>query len=304
MEKIQLTKIKLAIVFLFGLGISYLGWQVIQPSVEHEPLTILSHSQPVMVILIALVLVITSGIFGQFFGTIEELSIGIFAVPAVFCFWIFQSGGSNQLLQGLPEIGQRTEMFYRFIPEVLIWTAILYAGFAVVQLIQRRKKTVAPLKSTPESKKKVALWETPLFTAAAVVVVCSIVSVILLKIFMQSGAAWTQGALRYAVSYAPEKGQVLFAIYISFFLATFGVKYLYQVPIGYFLAVPAIVAVFTYLYIAQKHLPQELLDRAPEMILPAMRFGMILPIEFLVVGWLAVIIGFWSQMPINTQESW
>jgi hypothetical protein len=294
MDNIQLAKIKAIILFLVSLFISYLGWLAILPAIENEPMTILSHGQPVKVILIALALVIVCGTLGHFFGSIEKQSLGLFAIPAAFCFWILQSGGSSQLLERLPGIEQRAELFHRFIPEVILWTLLFYTGFGLVALISRSKN---PANKKPPKNKKVQLWKNPRVVAPSVLLANCLIAIILLKIFMRSGQTWTQGSLGYQVTYGPAKGQVLFALFASFYLATFITKYLYKVPLPLLLAAPALVAILSYLCVAQNHLPQDILDRAPAMILPSIRFGIILPIEFLTFGSLAVICGFWAQFP-------
>ena len=133
---------------------------------------------------------------------------------------------------------------------------------------------------------------------------CCLIAVILLKILMQSGKTWTQGFEHFEVSRGPVKGQVLFAVFTSFYLATLAVKYLFKIPLGVLLAAPTIVAMVSYYYVAHNHLPQDILDRAPEMVLPSIRFGLALPIEFLGFGCLAVICGYCSQFQSYESGGW
>lgn len=306
MDNIQLVKFKIVVLLVICLLFSYFGWTLVQPRVSEKPMIMVLHAQPFMAFSVAMIIVLAGGVIGQFFGSISRQSIGMFGVPAGLCLWAVMSGDVNHLLPGLPGTVQRAELFQQFALDALCWSLVLATGFGLVLLLSQRFRSTAKTEAKRtdiKTKEKTSMLEKPFVSSLAGLFVSCLIAFILLKILMQSEKTWTEGSLRFAVSRGPVKTQALFAIFAAFFLGTLVSKTLFKVSLSVLLAAPLLLSLCGYLYAAQNHLPQEILDRAPEMVLPSIRFGLVLPIQFLAFGSIAVIFGYWSRIHVTDYDS-
>ncbi|MBN1766516.1 MAG: hypothetical protein JW860_14775, partial [Sedimentisphaerales bacterium] len=91
----------------------------------------------------------------------------------------------------------------------------------------------------------------------------------------------------------PKLGQLIFALSAGFIVAGMVVQRVFNVPISILLFGPPVVAICAYLYAGSDSVLTPLAEYPPAFILSSARIATILPIQFIGVGSLSVMTGYW-----------
>ena len=303
-------KIRVAVVLAVGIVIfSTVGWSFARPWDPVGDLTVLSHHRPLrMVFMVLLVALISTAIAVVVSGRwVRE--IAPLAVPAGLSVFSVLTGGIFALLLKHNQLPDRSRMFYHFAGESVFWFVLVIAGFVLAHLsfaFFRRgsavKNSPAPLPDVKTAfvKRFIARFVSSRETGTAILTLVGtcIIAVILLTLLAQSQSVKVTLLDQRVVLAAsvPDLGQNIFAVFTAFLLATMLFQHLLNAPLWPFIPAPLIVAVFVYTGAARHAVQGTLAQVAPTFILPSIRIATILPVQYIGLGTLAVIAGYWFSM--------
>jgi len=300
--------IKIRIVLIIGISMllfATLGWSFAQPSDPTGALTLVNHHQPLRLAFFTIILALTTTalallIAGKYAGYLAPL-----AVPAGLSAWSVQTTSIKALFpEHFSAVG-----FYPLIGDVIFWAFLVMLGHLTTTFYVQRKLSlnnqngppIIPLLfiTNPPHKPHPRI-KPPILRIAGVVLTC-LIALLLLKIFVQTGTAMIMlnNQKLIPVATSPVLGQIIFAVGVAFLLATFAAHQLFGGPIRIYLLTPPIVAIFAYLCISQSSVLKILITSTSAPFIPVyLRFSLILPVQYVAVGSLAVFAGFW--LSINT----
>jgi hypothetical protein len=304
-----LIKIRVAVVLAIGIVIfSTVGWSFARPWDPVGDLTVLSHHQPLqmafMVLLVALIsTAVAVAVSGRWAREIAPL-----AVPAGLSAFSVLTGGIFALLLKHNQLSGRSSMFYHFAGESVFWFVLVIAGFilaylsfAFFRLGPAVKNSPAPLPEVKPAfiKRFIANFNSrEMGTAVSALIGTCIIAAILLTLLVQSQSVKVTLLDQRVVLAAcvPDPGQNIFAVFTAFLLATMLFQHLLNAPLWPFIPAPLIVAVFAYASAAHHAVQGPLAQVAPTFILPSIRIATVLPVQYIGLGTLAVIAGYWFSM--------
>jgi len=305
-----LIKIRVAVVLAVGILIfSTVGWSFARPWDPVGDLTVLSHHQPLRMVFMVLLLSLIStaiavAVSGRWVREIAPLAViaglGTFSVL---------TGGIFALLLKHNQLPGRSRMFYHFAGESVFWFVLVIAGFILAHLsfvFFRRdsavKNSPTPLPDTQTDfiKRFITNFINSRETGTAILALIGtcIIAAILLTLLAQSQSVKITLLDQRVVLAAsvPDLGQNIFAVFTAFLLATMLFQHLLNAPLWPFIPAPLIVAVFAYSGAARHAIQGPLAQVAPAFILPSMRIATILPVQYIGLGTLAVIAGYWFSI--------
>jgi len=236
-----------------------------------------------------LVMAFISGLVSYFISWPYGREIGILAVPFGLCLWAVRTGTTGALMQMNPSLEQRTEVLSAMKWEPLFWLLVIGCGFAGVVLGQgimsRFKKSEITPKTNPTFDK---------FIYLIVSVVLSVfISVICIKIFARDLGSPNNEVETVAVQ--PILTQNIFAVLISFGVAAFVVKLLFNVSYIW----PAISCVFVTIYAVSSYMNSRVLesfvDNYPANYFPNAIIS-ILPVQMVTFAAIGSVIGYWMAI--------
>ena len=304
--------IKIRVVMVLAIGIiifSTVGWSFAQPWDPVGDLTVLSHHQPLrmafMVLLVALIsTAVAVAVSGRWTREIAPL-----AVPAGLSAFSVLTGGIFAVLLKHNQLPGRSRMFYHFAGESVFWFVLVIVGFILAYLSfaffrcgSATKNSPAPLPKakTAFTKRFIANFINRRETGTAVLALIGtcIIAAILLTLLAQSQSVKVTLLDQRVVLAAsvPDLGQNIFAVFTAFLLATMLFQHLLNAPLWSFIPAPLIVALFAYTGAARYTVQGTLAQVAPTFILPSMRIATVLPVQYIGLGTLAVIAGYWFSM--------
>ena len=261
-----------------------------------SPLEQATKHNPGLVILIALGLtIITSGL-GCLLGRSAAIPFGALAAPVGLCTWVLHSKGLDRLILDFSDNAQRSGLFRGFLIEVFLWAGLVLLSYFIPVLISRSKTNDDGMAGDKTTKLQGESAKQSLFNCLSGVGLVCLAGFLVLKVLAQSTGALAGESPAVAVITAPKIGQVLFAIYVSFFIGAWGVKHLFRVPTWPLLIGPAIVAFTSYVLASRIFLPQTLIDQAPAFVRPTVNFAMTLPLQMIAVGSLAILVAHWPAL--------
>jgi len=300
--KIRITLILAAGVVLFAIG----GWPYIKPAYPGGALTIILHQQPGTVVLTLVILTGLATGLAIVIGWGYAGELGILAVPAGLAALGLMTGSMNELFVRWYDLSARSGLFYRMMADTVIWSAAIFLAYFLTMLAAGRAKkessgepdratSIGAAKARRRSKKEVKILNSPVFRQVASVVLACLIALILLRLLGQSGRAWTNNREPVYTATVLRSGQVVFATFAAFWLATLAGHQLFNGSLVVFLLGPPIVAIMGYLMAAM----QPLSDVAPVFVPFSAASGTILPLQYIGFGSLAVIAGYWHSVKIR-----
>ena len=216
----------------------------------------------------------------------------------------------------------RSAMFYGMMGEVLFWGFLVAIGFIVARMI-RAMMTSSPEESSdapgenPQKPAKTGSGKgksrqpvrqgggfrhrqtsSRLMNGLMAAGFCGVVTLLLLLILVQSETEPLAAAKDIQVGSPPPVKQIIFATGLAFFLGALASHQLFEVRLGWFLLCPLLISFLVYALGAYKGvLPA--VDVPPQFMPKSVLFATILPIQFVGVGALTVIMGYWYSFEMH-----
>lgn len=324
--------VKLKVIAVFSLGVlayGIWGWRYFQPAEPGAAVSLVADGIHWSGIGMGIVFaVLLSGLGSVLGGSVVGKYIGPLAVPAGLTALSIRSGGMERLL--IEHVGPaRSAMFYGMIGEVLLWGFFIAIGFVVTRMVMAGRAISAgqpdetsrePELSTSESSQQHSVHQNHGFwklTASrsmvnglTAAIFCSIVTLLLLLVLVQTETVLIQvpsniGSLvtleNIQVGSPPCVQQSIFALGISFFLSTLVAHQLFEARLGWFLMCPILASILAYALGAFKSvLP--VTNVSPQFVPKLVLFATILPVQFVGIGVLIVITGYWYSVEIHSHR--
>ncbi len=293
MELSYLTKLRIILAAAVGIIlIGILAWPLAKPADPFMPVLAGGITYVSAIILAALAFL--AGLAAYFLAWPYGREIGILAVPAGLTIWAVRCGTIGNMIQLNPSFAQRQALFASLKWEPIFWLAIVLLGFAGVLAGQRIFAAPKPEKTdeNPDEKSKSDKY----INAAVAVVGSVLIAQFCMTIFTQDVRLF-DNKLGSVVA-QPAKGQIVFAVLVSFAIAAFVVKkFLDANYIWPIIASGFITAFITTIYIRQDVL-QYTVEQWPAVFFPRV-ISSILPIQIAAIGTLGSIWGYWLAIRYN-----
>jgi len=277
------------------------------------PFTIVFRHQRAFLVIITASLVLVATVLAIVLAGRYARHIALVAAPAGLSAWAVTTAGIDRLFLIHYQQAQRTAMFLAMLADLLPWFALVFLGYLITILFTRQPNTNRPpelQKAPPEKskstasqnrpktrpKKPILFTDTPWFRSALGVILTCTITVVLLKILLQSGQAHVSAERQQMIRVmtVPRIGQIIFAVITAFLLGTSVSHQLLKTPLWPILAAPPLVAALAYLFAAR--LDTTVLSNAPLFVPSAAALATVLPMQYVSLGSLAVIAGFWFSV--------
>jgi hypothetical protein len=229
----------------------------------------------------------------------DVLKIAPMAVPAGLCSWAVMTGNMDKLLLGHFEISDRVEMFHNLAYGTVGWLAIVLTGYLLVVFVAGEKKMAAVSESEPASRKnnKTRISDVWWVRGIGALALTCVIGTILMKVFARSETVMIpdDDLMMIEVSTTPVTSQIIFAVGGAFLLATVVSYQLFRGRMWCYLLAPAIVAIIAYVSAAREAVLEPLAGAAPMFVISSSIYATILPVQYVGVGSLMVMIGYWGS---------
>ena len=296
-------KIRVAIVLALALSIFYLiGWPAVRPLHPAQPLTILFHHAPSLMLLKMLGLIVLTTALALLVAGSQRHYIAPVAVPVGLCVWAIASPGLTRVLIDNADLPARKTMYYLFAGEACIWFfAILLAWLLVKAATARATHPSHPPAHRITPHKKAGplarlTGNSPAVQTLLAFVLCSALAILLLKLFARAGTAWQGQYQPVPAAVAPLVGQATFAIAAAWALAVFATHQLFIVKPFCFLLSPPFLAILIYYGAARQIAALPLGDIAPAFIPAASVYAAMSPLQYIAIGSFAALAGYWLSI--------
>ena len=134
------------------------------------------------------------------------------------------------------------------------------------------------------------------------VVLGSLIAIILVRILGQARQVYLSGQPGMEASMTPTVGQIIFAVATGFFLAGLAVHHLIEMPWWYLIKIPILVSIIAYMYGAHNGVIESLNGAGAAFVPASAAFATILPVQYIGVGTLAVIGGYFYSVGLHAQR--
>jgi len=312
MELPLFIKIKLFIT----LGISVVvfatvGWSIGQPENPGDAVTIALDHSPVTAFLWLILLSLTVTFASLAVSGRHRIHIAPLAVPAGLITWSLMSNGFDALLLKNYVPADRSAMFYGLITDTILWFAVVMSGYGLTVFASRalalkkeenqlREHEMPPKDIKPPAPKpaKTNLMDAEWVRNILSVALTCLIALILLKIFVRSGQA-NSIVDNQKLATTAAAGQIVFAVVTAFLLGTLASRMLLGGAIWCFFFAPLIIAVINYINAANVS-SQPMLGEVSSHFIPSdISSAAILPVQYIGLGSLAVIWGYWLSIQIH-----
>jgi hypothetical protein len=277
-----LMKLRIAAVVATGVVvIGILAWPLAEPS---DPLGVvcfgsLSYIGAITLVLLAFLV----GFVAHFVSWPYGREIGILAVPSGLAVWAGRSGSMAKLIQLNPALPQRLVLFTALKWEPIFWLLIIAAGFAGVLLGQKMWSKPHPTKTLVNSNPNLNRY----LNVIAALFGSAIIAHFCIKILAQDYTTSDN-----TVVAQPDTGQIIFAVLISFGLAAFTVKKLFNTNFIWPAIASALVTAFAITIYAKQNVLQNFQQNWPATFFSSSVIS-ILPVQMVAFGTLGSIAGYW-----------
>ena len=314
-----ITKIKILIVLgVSGLLFAWLGWSWVRPTDAQDSLTVVMSGHALRVVLAVLILGLIGTAIGVWVGKPYGRQLGMLAIPAGLTVWAIQAGNMERLLMRHSEAGARVGFFYGLIGDSIIWFAVVVLGATAAWLAADKLGTTRPERgnmpapetagkdiSTKSKGNSLAnkLMENAWVRGISGLIVGGMVAIMLVKILGQARQVRLSEQPVVEASMVPTIGQIIFAVGVGFFLAGLAAHQLTEIPLPHLLAAPLLVSVVAYIYGAQDWIIESLNGGGAAFVPVSVTFATILPVQYIGVGTLAVILGYYYSVGISAHRA-
>ncbi len=230
-----------------------------------------------------MIMAFLAGLFAYFAAWPYGKEIGVLAVPFGLSVWAVKAGSVSYLMQMNHAVGQRQQLLSMFQYESLFWLAVVIAGFTGVVLGEKIRPAHKP---KAEANSKYGRYLNPIMA----VVVSFIVVHFSIKILAKD-VTLSDKMAGFVVA-QPVIGQIIFAVLVSFGLAAFIVKKLFNVNYYWPIASSVLITSFSAMTYAKEQLLQHVIVLWPGSFFPDVIVS-ILPIQIVVFGALGSVAGYW-----------
>ncbi len=223
--KLRIAGVMAAGVLLLGLG----AWGLVEPSVPAGAITIAGADISVVDGAICIALAFCAGVIGYFAAWPYGAEIGVLAAPAGLGFWALRTGDMAGLLRlntalTIDEtVLQRQALLSVMKWEGLFWLAVVGAGFAGVKAAERLAKAKKPVDDDEIGNVNTR----NVLNVATALIMTVVIAQFALGVFAQDVRMF-DSELGTVVG-QPGRGQVAFAVVVSFAIAAFIAKWVLNV---------------------------------------------------------------------------
>lgn len=287
-----LTRIRTIAALIIGVVmVGWLGWPMVRPADPLGAISLVDGQITAITILSICGLAFAAGFFSYLASWPKGYLTAPLAAPAGMSVWVFASGDMRTLLLYNSTLAQRQQVYSTLGWEGLFWLLPILAGFLGVlcgSTIQNRNKfSELSIKSFTKDGKP--------FWLAVSIAATVIIAQILINIFAQD-VRQADSQLGYVIG-QPGKGQIAFAVFVTFLAAGLAVKYFAKT--GYI--VPTLcVAVVVYLAMRYAASPAilENMTRNWSVAYFARAITSILPLQMVTFGALGAFTGYQSAIKL------
>jgi hypothetical protein len=285
-------KIRVCAVALLGMVVLGLwAWPVVAPA---EPFGVVSMPDLTGAVVI-MVLALATGFVGYFITWPHGSYMGVITVPAGMAVWAVRSGLIADALVGTTNAAQRADFFQSLLPEPFFWLLVTAVGFAGV-LLGRFVLAPAVPAQILTIKPKLRLKNPA--NAVVAVVISAVIAFVVVTLLAQN-VKFADARLGY-VTAQPSAGQIGFAIFVAFALASFISKEFLDAPYFWSATATAVVSVFSLTFYDKRTILEHMAATWPANFF-ASPHSSILPIQMVSFGTLGTVAGFWL---VQSFEIW
>jgi hypothetical protein len=291
MEMTWAIRLRIALAAAVGiLAIGIYGWPMAAPADRFGVVSIVNGEIATSDLFIIGALAFVSGFIGYFLSWPYGTRIGILAAPAGLVVWSVRCADMGTLMQLNDTIARREQFYSTFCWEPLIWLAITAAGclgvlFGYSICRPARKKPDRPAKSGAHKRSAIA-YLTPL----AAVIGSAVVAMFLIGMLARDFVI-LDPKVGYAIG-QPALAQNIFAILVSFGVAGYLVKKVFDLEYYWPIIATALVIPFGIISFGQYEVLEYFAQRWPAVFF-ANSVLTIFPIQAVSFGTLGAIAGYW-----------
>jgi hypothetical protein len=266
--------------------IGIFDWSAVKPN---DPAGLVSlHNLSVIQGGLLLIVAAILGFIGYFLAWPYGCQIGLLAAPSGLAIWALRSASMSKTLALIPEAQARHDLFASMRFESLYWLAVVYAGWAGVQLARRLRPnpTLPILQTLPKPKAVPGLYY------GLAILISLVVGQFLLGVFAQDiplrqnhGTALTQ----------PPAAQLVFGIFMAFGVAAFIVGHFLRLNYHCVMPAMALTYLFSVMSFAKVQIFESVALSYPSLCLPSTVLYA-LPIHIVSFGTLGAILGHWASV--------
>jgi hypothetical protein len=292
MELTWINKLRIAAVAALGVVvIGLLAWPLAAPADPLSPVRAWGIGPLGTVTL--LVLALGVGFAGYFIAWPHGREIGILTVPFGLLVWAGRSGPMRVLTQASSQPDQREALASSLRFEPLYWLLIVAAGFAGVLLAQRLRGRVHAEGGNPPAKDGTSEKATPALSFLPTAV--AVVAAVLLGHYLVGVFAQNTTTSHNTATTQPQIGQIIFGVLCAFTVAGFLIKKFTDLSYIWPALGSALVTGFAELVYGNAPLVRQFAETRPATSFPHSA-QTILPIQFVVLGTLGSILGYWMAV--------
>lgn len=282
MELSWLMKLRIAAVAAVGVVlVGIVAWPWDNPPDPYGSILVMSIGLDGAVTLT--IMAFLAGLFAYFIAWPYGKEIGVLAVPFGLSVWAVRAGNVRYLMQMYPTVVQRQQLLSMFQWESFFGLAVVVAGFAGVVLGERIRPAH---KRQAEGNSKSGKYLNPIM---AIIVSFTVVH-FSIKILAKD-VTLSDNIAGLVVS-QPVIGQIIFAVVVSFGLAAFVVKKLFNVNYYWPIAASILVTAFSTTTYAKGQLLQHIVELWPGSFFPDVIIS-VLPVQMVAFGALGSVAGYW-----------
>ncbi|MBN1974307.1 MAG: hypothetical protein JW787_11750 [Sedimentisphaerales bacterium] len=236
-----------------------------------------------------LIMAFLAGLISYFAAWPYGREIGILSVPFGLCIWAIRAGSTGGLMQLNPTAAQRSDVLAALRWEPLFWLLVLACGFAGVILGQRitarlqKQKNIEKVDYTPV---KLIYMIISALLSGVIVIFC-------IRLFARD-VAILDSRLEY-VPAQPALGQIIFAVLLSFGIAAFAIKMLFNVSYIWPIISCAFITAYTASSYANSNILAHFVQSYPALFFPNSVIS-ILPVQMVTFGTIGSIAGYWMAV--------
>lgn len=238
----------------------------------------------------------------------HALHVAPVAVPAGLAAWALRSTGMGELLIRESALGEKLSLFPSFILESVVWSLLIivsygaahYAGrwfFHLNSKADEEGDTPNAVMVNQSPSRLANRWQHSILSLA----VSCVIAGVLLCLFTRSGSTEHAGV---AVGAEPLKGQILFSVFISFFLGTLACHQWLQGRVYDFLPSPLVVSTVFYFWAYRSDSFATVLADSAALFPSRLLSAVICPLPFISIGSLGLLWGYWySVQLVHTRKN-
>jgi hypothetical protein len=298
MELSWLMKLRIAAAAAVGiLLLGFLAWPLAAPA---EPLGVVSVVQSVpygasvsftdAVVLVLLACLV--GFIAYFLSWPYGVEIATLAVPSGLAVWALRSGSMAGLMLHNLTAAQRWSLFASLRWEPIFWLAVVAAGLGGILLAEKIRRAPQPSRAEGEH----GPLQNSYLNAVLALVASGLIVQFCIKLFARD-TGFLDSKLGLVIA-QPERGQVIFAVSVSFLIAAFLVKRFLNAGYIWPVASSALVTWFAITTHCKQNILQHMQMYWPAIFFPNSAVS-ILPLQMVAFGTLGSIAGYWLAVRYN-----